>query len=124
MTVPSVSGQLSLDLPRRERRQRTDSTRDVCALIDADPLHARDRQAVVDAIRAVAHLPEISRNDVAPLVPSWVFPKVIGTTFNVLRARHVLEPTGRHVWSTDKRGRNGNKLAPTYTVHLDRLEQR
>lgn len=126
MTAPMQLGlDFSAALQARDRvLQQVNDSRDtaaICRLVASDPMNQPSVDAVITAVRQLAGVGEISRNDVTPLLPPWVAPKVIGSTFNRLRALHVLQATGRHVWSTDRRGRNGNKLCPTYVVHLDRL---
>jgi hypothetical protein len=82
----------------------------VLALISGDPLHARDRQAVVDAIAASVR-PDgtVCSNDWRPLIPTWVHPRVIGATVNALMKAGVLIPTGQWVISDDRKGRNSGR---------------
>lgn len=88
-----------------------DPARDaVLALICGDPLHARDRAAVVDAIRrSVRADGTCSSNDWRPLIPSHVYPAVIGAVVAALARADVLLPTDAWVMSTDVKSRNGNK---------------
>jgi len=87
----------------------------VLALIAGDPLHARDRDAIVDAI-TVAVRPDgtVTSNDWRGLIPSWVYPRVIGATVNALTKAGVLVPTGQWVISDDVHGRNAGRPARVY----------
>lgn len=91
------------------------TARGVCSLVAGDPLHERERAAVVDAIRddAVEHFGQVNSNRVRERIPSWVAPQVIGATYNALRARGLLVDDG---WTTntDRRGRNSGKPARLY----------
>lgn len=90
-------------------------TRAICELVTGDPLKAEHRQAVVDAIRLVAERDGVvDVNAVRPHIPSWVDPKVIAATYNGLRTRKVLVPTGEIVVNTDTKGRNVGKLQRIY----------
>lgn len=87
----------------------------ICALIEADPLHSRDKAAVVEAIKRTADENDgiVDQNLVRPLVPSWVYPKVVGSVYRVLRQRGVLAYEG---WNTsfDTKGRNSGKPQRRY----------
>ena len=86
----------------------------VCELVFGDPMHAAERQAVIDAITAVARRDgDTDPNRVRPLIPSWVSPQVVSATWGALRNRNLLEPTG---WTTntDAKGRNVGKPQRIY----------
>ncbi|HET6908877.1 MAG TPA: hypothetical protein VFH54_06015 [Mycobacteriales bacterium] len=89
---------------------------EVCALVVGDPVHEREREAVVAAIRsdAAANDGHVDPNRVRELVPAWVGPRVVSATYNALRTRRLLIPAG---WTTntDRRGRNVGKPIRTYT---------
>ena len=95
-----------------------DNTAALLRLIDGDPVHARDREAVVDAIR-VAVRPDgtVCGNDWRGLIPAWVYPRVIGATVSALARQGVLRPTGDWVVSDDVAGRNRGKPAKIYRWH-------
>ena len=87
----------------------------VLALIAGDPVHARDREAIVDAIRAsVDYQGLTSSNGWRPLLPAWVYPRVVGATVNALTKAGVLVPTGHWVTSDDIKGRNSGRPARVY----------
>lgn len=87
----------------------------VLALISGDPLHARDRAAIIDAISAAVR-PDgtVSSNDWRGLIPTWVYPRVVGATVNALTKAGVLTPTGQWVISDDVLGRNAGRPARIY----------
>jgi hypothetical protein len=82
----------------------------VLGLIAGDPLHARDRAAVVEAIAASVR-PDgtTDANTWRPLIPSYVYPAVVGATVNALMKAGVLVPTGQWVTSDDRKGRNSGR---------------
>jgi len=84
-------------------------------LIAGDPIHDRDREAVVDAIRAAVK-PDgtVSSNDWRGLIPAWVYSRVVGATVNALASRGVMVRTGEWVVSDDHRGRNSGKPTRVY----------
>ena len=87
---------------------------DVCELVYGDPMHAAERQAVIDAIATVARRDgDTDPNRVRPLIPSWVGPRVISATWGALR--NLLKPIG---WTTntDAKGRNVGKPQRVYVV--------
>lgn len=87
----------------------------VLALIAGDPLHARDRAAIIDAIAAsVRPDSTIDANAWRPLIPTWVHPRVIGATVNALMKVGVLIPTGQWVISDDRKGRNSGRPMRSY----------
>lgn len=87
----------------------------VLALIAGDPLHARDREAIVDAIRSAVRADgTVTSNDWRPLIPAWVYPRVVGATVNALTKAGVLTQVGWDV-STDTHGRNSGKPCRRYT---------
>ena len=89
---------------------------DVCELVFGDPMHAAERQAVIDAIVAVARRDgDTDPNRVRPHIPSWVGPRVVSATWGALRNRGLLEPIG---WTTntDAKGRNVGKPQRKYRV--------
>ena len=87
----------------------------ILALINGDPCHDRDREAIVDAIRAAVR-PDgtLSGNDWRPLIPSWCFPNVVGATVNAMAKAGVLIPTGDWDISTDTAGRNSGRPCRRY----------
>ncbi len=87
----------------------------ILALISGDPLHARDRAAIVDAIRSsVDHRGITSSNHWRPLIPTWVYPRVVGATVNALTKAGVLVRTGEWLTSNDIHGRNSGRPVWTY----------
>lgn len=84
-------------------------------LISGDPIHERDREAIVDAIRASVR-PDgtTDANAWRPLVPKWCFPNVVGATVNALVRQGYLVPTGEWQISDDARGRNQGKPCRRY----------
>jgi len=92
----------------------------VLALIAGDPIHARDRAAIVDAIRASVR-PDgtVSSNDWRPRIPTWCYPAVVGATVNALAKAGVLIPTGQWVTSDDRKGRNTGKPSRSYFWRSD-----
>jgi hypothetical protein len=87
----------------------------VLALIAGDPIHARDRAAIIDAITASIR-PDgtVSSNDWRPNIPPWCYPAVVGATVNALTKAGVLVPTGHWVTSDDRKGRNSGKPQRAY----------
>lgn len=106
-----MTSQLSLLDPVCEPDEHTN----VCALIDGDPVHARDRAAVVEAVVAAGQrLGVISANDWRDAVPDWVYPKVIGAVTSGLIAADVLVPLPDPVRSDDRKGRNSGRWISRY----------
>lgn len=87
-------------------------------LMDGDPIHARDREAVIDAIRAAVR-PDgtVCSNDWRGLIPAWVYSRVIGATVHALINRRILQPTGEWAISDDVRGRNSGRPTRIYEWH-------
>jgi len=87
-------------------------------LIDGDPIHARDREAVIDAIRAAVR-PDgtVCGNDWRGLILQWVYPRVVGATVHALAKRGVLQFTGDWAISDDVRGRNSGRPTRIYVWH-------
>ncbi|MDO8308589.1 MAG: hypothetical protein Q7V58_09590 [Actinomycetota bacterium] len=86
----------------------------ILALIAGDVVHQRDREAIVDAIRAsVDYTGRTSGNTWRPLIPTWVYPKVIGATVHALVAAGVLVQDGWLI-SNDVRGRNAGRPCRQY----------
>ena len=94
------------------------ATESLLALMDGDPIHARDREAVIDAIRAAVR-PDgtVCGNDWRGLIPRWVYPRVVGATVNALGRHGVLQATGEWVISDDTSGRNTGKPVRVYRWH-------
>jgi hypothetical protein len=92
------------------------TSREVCALVAGDPMHERERAAVVEAIRDYARENDgfIDANGVRPRIPAWVGARVRGAVYNSLIAQGVLAPTGNWTTSDDKRGRNAGKPQRIY----------
>ena len=87
-------------------------------LMDGDPIHARDREAVIDAIRAAVR-PDgtVCSNDWRGLIPQWVYPRVIGATVHALARHGVLQATGDWAISDDTAGKNSGKPVRVYRWH-------
>ena len=91
------------------------ATQSLLDLIDGDPIHARDREAVIDAIRAAVRSDgTVCGNDWRGLIPTWVYPRVIGATVNALGRAGVLQSTGEWRISDDLAGRNSGKPVRVY----------
>ena len=86
---------------------------DLLDLIAGDPLHERDREAVVTAIRDSVTDGFVDPNVVRELIPTWVYPRVVGAVYHSLAAAGVIAP---HDWviSTDRRGKNSGRPARRY----------
>ena len=95
----------------------TDPARDaVLLLIAGDPMHARDRAAIVTAIRAsVREDGTTTANDWRPLVPSWVDKRCVGAVVYALTQADVMVPTGEYDWCDDTSSRNRGKPQPRWT---------
>lgn len=86
----------------------------VLELIAGDPIHERDREAIVAAIRASVRTDgTVGANDWRPRIPQWVYPRVVGATVHALTKAGVLEPTGWDI-SDDVRGRNSGRPSRRY----------
>ena len=87
-------------------------------LMDGDPIHARDREAVIDAIRAAVR-PDgtVCSNDWRGLIPQWVYPRVIGATVHALGRRRILQATGDWRISDDTAGKNAGRPVRVYRWH-------
>jgi hypothetical protein len=87
-------------------------------LMDGDPIHARDREAVIDAIRAAVR-PDgtVCGNDWRGLVPQWVYPRVIGATVHALARRGILQATGDWAISDDTVGKNSGRPVRVWRWH-------
>lgn len=107
---------LLLDLPETSYAAGVDPTTGaILDLIAGDPLHERDREAIVDAIRlSVGPDGTTSANAWRPLVPSWVYHRVVGATVHALSRVGYLVPTGDWVVSDDVAGRNSGKPMRVY----------
>lgn len=91
------------------------ATQALLDLIHGDPIHDRDREAVVNAIRtAVRDDGTVCGNDWRRLIPQWVYPRVVGATVNALARAGVLRATGEWVASDDLAGRNSGKPVRVY----------
>lgn len=87
----------------------------VLALVSGDHVHARDRAAVVDAIaESVRPDGTTDANAWRPLIPLYVYPRVVGATVNALMKAGVLVPTGQWVVSDDRKGRNSGRPMRMY----------
>lgn len=93
---------------------------EVCALVIGDPMHQREHQAVLAAIQADAdaHDGLVNVNRVRPLIPAWVYPRVVSATYSALLNRRpaLLVPTGEWVSNTDAKGRNVGKPQRVYRL--------
>jgi hypothetical protein len=107
---------MQLDLLNRAYIDGPDPmTQAILDLIDGDPIHERDREAIVDAIRASVDADgHTSANHWRGLIPTWVYHRVIGATVNALIKGGHLTPTGEWVLSDDVRGRNVGKPMRLY----------
>lgn len=96
-----------------------DAERDaILDLIAGDPVHARDREVVVTAIRdSVRSDGTVSANAWRPLVAGRVYSRVIGAVVHALVRAGVLVPTGQYERSTDTAGRNAGKPTTQYRWH-------
>lgn len=94
-----------------------DDTAEVLQLVAGDDVHARDRQAVVEAILADgrAHGGEVNPNRVRSLIPGWVFHRVVGACYHSLAAKRVIVADG-WVISDDAKGRNSGRPARKYRL--------
>lgn len=92
-----------------------DLTDAITDLLTADPSHTRERDAVIDAIRAAAVDGQVNPNTVRRLVPAWVGPKVVAATYRVLVHEGRLVKDG---WTTsdDVRGRNAGRPVRVYRL--------
>lgn len=113
---------MQLDLPMDCYAVGVDSrTRAILDLIAGDPIHERDREAIVEAIRiSVRWDGRVCANDWRSRIPAWVYPRVVGATVNALIKAHVLIPSGDWDLSTDAHGRNQGKPTRIYRWHGDR----
>lgn len=90
----------------------------VLDLIAGDPIHARDREVIVGAIRdSVRPDGLVSANDWRDRLDGVVYPRVIGATVNALTKSGVLTPTGSWDISTDVKGRNSGRPVRVYRWH-------
>ena len=90
----------------------------ILALMNGDPCHDRDREAIIDAIRAsVDSNGTTTANRWRPLIPTWCFPNVVGATVNALTKAHVLEWTGQWEISDDIHGRNSGRPMRVYRLN-------
>jgi hypothetical protein len=92
-------------------------TADVLALVAGDPLHHRDREAVIDAILRVgrANGGRVDADRVREQLPRWVYPRVIGPVYRALACAGVLELDGWKV-SEDRKGRNSGRPQRVYQL--------
>lgn len=85
-------------------------TADVLDLVSRDPIHTRDREAILEAILTAArtHAGRVDPNQVRELIPSWVYPRCVGAMYSRLGRAGYLVPDG---WttSTDVAGKNSGK---------------
>ncbi|ABS03258.1 hypothetical protein [Kineococcus radiotolerans] len=101
----------------------------ICALMNGDPIHDRDRERIVDAIvdDALTHDGLVNPNRVRTSLTRTnadgstdlvVYPRLIGTVYQTLAAKGALEFVD---WtdSTDLRG--GNKGKPARIYRLTRI---
>lgn len=90
----------------------------ITSLMDGDPLHARDRAAVVTAILTDgrSHNGQVDPNRVRDTLPPWVYPRSIGSTYRVLLHHEVLVFEGRWTENLDGKGRNIGKPQRLYRL--------
>jgi len=99
-----------------------DETAAILRLVSGDPIHERDRAAVVAAIVAAAQEDDgyVDPNLVRSRLSGRVYPRVTGATYYALRRAGVLEPAGWTV-STDTAGRNTGKPCRMYRLAAQRI---
>jgi len=109
MTAEVLEGQMALVYSATDP-----DTQAILELIDGDPRHRRDREVIIEAIRAdaLAHGGEVDQNRVRPHLTT-VYPRVIGSTYNALAARGVITFL-RWTVNEDKKGRNSGRPARVY----------
>ena len=99
-----------------------DETTAILRLVSGDPIHERDRAAIVAAIVAAAQEDDghVNPNAVRARIVGNPYPRVIGATYYALRRAGVLVP---HGWttSTDTAGRNSGKPCRTYRLAAQRI---
>lgn len=107
---------MQLDLLERSYADGADpATAAILDCIAGDRIHERDREAIVDAIRAgVRPDGTVSANDWRGHIPTWVFSRVVGATVNALTHKGFLTATGDWVLSDDSHGRNCGKPMRVY----------
>lgn len=107
------------DLPRSRARDEVDV---ILELMTLDPAHQQDRRRIVSAVVADARAnrgvvdPNRVRARLMVGGELTVYSRVIGATFNALKARRVLIPDGHVRSENTKRGRNGGKVLPRYRL--------
>jgi len=90
----------------------------ITSLMDGDPVHARDRAAVVTAILndGQSHNGQVDPNRVRDTLPPWVYPRSIGSTYRVLLHQEVLVFEGCWTENLDGKGRNVGKPQRLYRL--------
>ncbi|GAA5119076.1 hypothetical protein [Haloechinothrix salitolerans] len=98
-------------------------TAELLALINGDPLHDRDRAAVIGAILSVGrdNGGVVDPNDVRSRLGGSVYPRVVGAVYQSLAKRGVLVGDG-WVISKDRRGRNSGKPCRRYRLRASTRE--
>lgn len=103
--------------PSGPQTPETEATLD---LVDADPLHDRDRAAIDAAVRAVARANDgmvdpgqVRRRLCDDNGNLTVYPRVLSARYFALRRAGVLEPAG-WVVNDDRHGRNAGRPARLY----------
>jgi hypothetical protein len=91
-------------------------TQGILECIAGDRIHQRDREAIITAIRAsVRPNGTVSSNDWRPLIPTWVYPKVVGATVSALKkAGNLRHEENEWVISDDVKGRNSGRPTRLY----------
>lgn len=106
---------MQLDLPLGCYALGVDpATAAILDLMHGDPVHDRDREAVISAVRASVVDGLTSGNHWRPLVPRWCYPACVGATIHALVRMGHLVPTGEWLMSDDAAGRNIGKPCKQY----------
>lgn len=95
---------------------------DLLQLIAGDPVHARDRKKIVQAIvaEAAAHGGLVDPNRLRARLADehgrpTVYPRVVGAVVSCLAQRRAIEPAG-YVKSTDRHGKNAGRPARVWRL--------
>lgn len=116
-----MSDQFALNFPSSPVDADTAAILD---LIHGDPLHDRDRAAVIGAIVSVARDSGgvVDPNAVRERLAGLVFPRLVGAVYQSLAKRGVLVAEGWTI-SRDKVGRNSGKPCRRYRLRPSMLRE-